>query len=418
MPGIVKYAIAMPDIHSGYGPPIGGVGAMELPEGVISPGFVGYDENCLSPDSKILLENGMYLPIKEISRLKNCKVKTLNFKRNILENVQPFNFFKKHNNPIIYQIITVSGERLKVTSDHPILTKQGMKKAKDLKNNELILVYPFKGVKYQNPSFKIILDEKDLRRTLKKLERGNSQGNAISQILNHLNSRNLLPVRFNSPFLPSILKLMGFIFGDGVVTLGGGDCKNPQIQFYAPQEDLKEIQKDIKKLGFRPSRIFSRKRSYNFTNLYGKTYHFSQIEYRVKINSASLAYLFVALGTPFGLKSHIPYRIPKWIFKCPLWQKRLFLGALFGAEPSEPKALNKYNFYVPQLSIQKAKGLERNAKLFLRDIINLLTEFGIKTYKIKKISGDQYKGKQRKISGFRLQIGEEAENLIKFFAVF
>ncbi|PIU99376.1 RNA-splicing ligase RtcB [Candidatus Wolfebacteria bacterium CG03_land_8_20_14_0_80_36_15] len=46
MPGIVKYAIAMPDIHSGYGPPIGGVGAMRLPEGVISPGFVGYDENC------------------------------------------------------------------------------------------------------------------------------------------------------------------------------------------------------------------------------------------------------------------------------------------------------------------------------------------------------------------------------------
>jgi len=46
LPGIVKYAIAMPDIHSGYGPPIGGVGAIKLPEGVISPGFVGYDENC------------------------------------------------------------------------------------------------------------------------------------------------------------------------------------------------------------------------------------------------------------------------------------------------------------------------------------------------------------------------------------
>ncbi len=46
MPGIVKYAVAMPDIHSGYGPPIGGVGAMKYPDGVISPGFVGYDENC------------------------------------------------------------------------------------------------------------------------------------------------------------------------------------------------------------------------------------------------------------------------------------------------------------------------------------------------------------------------------------
>ena len=44
--GIVKYAIGMPDIHSGFGPPIGGVGAMRLSDGVISPSFVGYDENC------------------------------------------------------------------------------------------------------------------------------------------------------------------------------------------------------------------------------------------------------------------------------------------------------------------------------------------------------------------------------------
>ncbi|HSM54618.1 MAG TPA: RtcB family protein [Candidatus Sulfomarinibacteraceae bacterium] len=46
MPGIVRYALAMPDIHQGYGFPIGGVIATELPDGVISPGGVGYDINC------------------------------------------------------------------------------------------------------------------------------------------------------------------------------------------------------------------------------------------------------------------------------------------------------------------------------------------------------------------------------------
>jgi len=46
LPGIVKYAIAMPDIHQGYGFPIGGVVATRLPEGIISPGGVGYDINC------------------------------------------------------------------------------------------------------------------------------------------------------------------------------------------------------------------------------------------------------------------------------------------------------------------------------------------------------------------------------------
>ncbi len=46
LPGIVKYSLAMPDVHSGYGFPIGGVAAFDLEEGVISPGGVGYDINC------------------------------------------------------------------------------------------------------------------------------------------------------------------------------------------------------------------------------------------------------------------------------------------------------------------------------------------------------------------------------------
>lgn len=46
LPGIEKYGLAMPDMHEGYGFPIGGVTAMNLEEGVISPGGVGYDINC------------------------------------------------------------------------------------------------------------------------------------------------------------------------------------------------------------------------------------------------------------------------------------------------------------------------------------------------------------------------------------
>jgi tRNA-splicing ligase RtcB len=60
--GIVGYSIAMPDIHWGYGFPIGGVAAMDAQSGVISPGGVGYDINC---GVRIAL-----LPIK-FSELKN-----------------------------------------------------------------------------------------------------------------------------------------------------------------------------------------------------------------------------------------------------------------------------------------------------------------------------------------------------------
>jgi tRNA-splicing ligase RtcB (3'-phosphate/5'-hydroxy nucleic acid ligase) len=46
LPGIVDAALAMPDIHQGYGFPVGGIAATEVPGGVISPGGVGYDINC------------------------------------------------------------------------------------------------------------------------------------------------------------------------------------------------------------------------------------------------------------------------------------------------------------------------------------------------------------------------------------
>ena len=46
LPGVVRYTLAMPDIHQGYGPPIGGVIATRLPHGIISPGATGYDINC------------------------------------------------------------------------------------------------------------------------------------------------------------------------------------------------------------------------------------------------------------------------------------------------------------------------------------------------------------------------------------
>jgi tRNA-splicing ligase RtcB len=46
LPGIVGYSFAMPDIHWGYGFPIGGVAAMDIKDGVVSPGGVGYDINC------------------------------------------------------------------------------------------------------------------------------------------------------------------------------------------------------------------------------------------------------------------------------------------------------------------------------------------------------------------------------------
>src|SRR4030043_744026 len=46
LPGLVGHVVVMPDMHQGYGFPIGGVAATRYPEGGISPGGIGYDINC------------------------------------------------------------------------------------------------------------------------------------------------------------------------------------------------------------------------------------------------------------------------------------------------------------------------------------------------------------------------------------
>lgn len=69
LPGIVGYSIAMPDIHWGYGFPIGGVAATDAEHGVISPGGVGYDINC---GVRLAI---VPIPFKEIN--KNVKQKLI-----------------------------------------------------------------------------------------------------------------------------------------------------------------------------------------------------------------------------------------------------------------------------------------------------------------------------------------------------
>src|SRR5512143_4198343 len=46
LPGVVECVYGMPDMHEGYGFPVGGVAATLLPDGVVSPGGVGFDINC------------------------------------------------------------------------------------------------------------------------------------------------------------------------------------------------------------------------------------------------------------------------------------------------------------------------------------------------------------------------------------
>lgn len=73
LPGVVRAVYGMPDMHEGYGFPVGGVAATLLPDGVVSPGGVGFDINCgvrllVTPLSRASLGDKREMLVHEISR--------------------------------------------------------------------------------------------------------------------------------------------------------------------------------------------------------------------------------------------------------------------------------------------------------------------------------------------------------------
>ncbi|MBS3748352.1 MAG: intein-containing RctB family protein [Candidatus Thermoplasmatota archaeon] len=404
LPGIVGKAMAMPDIHWGYGFPIGGVAATDAEEGVISPGGVGFDINCIHGDAMILHEHGYRMRIKDFENTwENDRIKCANFGEKI-KNTDINAYMQFETEKKIYEVSTESGEKIIATEDHPFYTPNGMIPLNEIKNPGMIAVYPFEGVDYSKPADEVIISEEDiLNLPLKK---------NLSQTIDELKKRDLLPLKSNNEKLPYLLKLMGYIFGDGTLYFS----KNKgTIWLYGEPEDLEELRKDVKRIGFNGSRIYKRERNHKIETMYD-TIRFQREEHSVKLTSSSLAALLWAMGTPCGNKSDQKYTVPSWIFKLTLWQKRLFISSFFGAELSSPSTVTKhdYNFYPQLLSMNKHEQYLESGYQFLNDIKKLLKEFDVSSNIINKRK--EYVNKQGAVSyRLRLQISSSTENLLNLW---
>ena len=244
------------------------------------------------------------------------------------------------------------------------------------------------------------MDEEDIDRL------NRSQTSKI-QIKKKLRETGLMPLYTDNSKLPYLIKIIGFIFGDGSLILE----KSPQIGFYGKKEDLELIKEDIEKIGFKSS-IFSRKRKHKIKTQY-KEYEFERVEDCLKSNSSAFAVLLHLLGTPIGNKAKQDYSIPEWIIKSMKWHKRLFLASLFGAELSSPKTMtnNKFSLYGLVYSLNKDNSF--HGINFVNQISAILEEFDIKNILIKNRE-DEVNGK--KSTRIRLMIYSDSENMIKFFS--
>ncbi len=406
LPGIVKHALCMPDGHSGYGFPIGGVAAFDSDKGIISPGGIGFDINCLAKGSKILTEYGYTKEIQDFetdfieidipsqynlkARISGQSIASFDItEKKFMANNAIYFMKKKHSGKII-RIKTKLGYMINVTADHPIFTDNGMIKAGELKNGINIAIQPFEGVHYQEPNLPSL-----------------NESEFTEKEINELRQNNLFPLTIDT--LAIITKLFGYLLGDGQIYISnnrGFTCA------YGSKDDLESIKKDFAKIGYSAG-IYGRKRNHEIPTKYGIV-KFSAENYELHVSSKSLAKLFYALGYPKGIKTNTEYLVPTWILKSPLWIKRLFLAGLLGAELSKPRTHTKTGFDCPTLSMNKNTCLLDNARQFCIQIMVLLEEFSIKSHKL--LERPDFYNKQGKTSRLKLQISSEETNLLKLWS--
>jgi tRNA-splicing ligase RtcB len=415
LPGIVKYALAMPDIHQGYGFPIGGVVATELPNGVISPGGVGYDINCLRGDSRVLHALGYTRPIADMARdWQTATLRCQDFAAQRETCTAVMRYLKQVPSTAVRRLTTEAGDEIVATADHPFWTPDGMVELGRLALGDRVARYPFEGVPYELPGDAVLVDEPDIKRILGAHGKGMA-GSALGQVLAQLKRRGLLPLRADSPQLPYLLRLLGYVFGDGTVYFSGGSGKGT-TWFYGEPADLELIRADVVAAGFTPSRVYTRLRRHRITTAYND-YEFERQEAAIKIVDSAFAALLAALGAPIGAKALQDYGMPAWLFAAPLWQQRLFLAALFGAELSAPRAFaeRNYNFTTPVLSLNKRDGFVESGRQFLQGLSQLLAGFGVETKAISQ------RAEQKNVDGsqshrLRLILSSRPESLVNLWS--
>jgi len=382
LPGVVEPALAMPDIHQGYGFPIGGVAATLVPQGIISPGGVGYDINCLCKTSLILHYFGYSRTIGEMaSDWSTATLRCQDFAAEREACTSIVRYISRPPSTPVYRLTTEAGDEIMATADHPFWTPDGMVELGRLQPGDRVAVMPFLGVPFESSGNQVILDESDIELLLASHDKG-TFGNALGQIVKHLKRRGLLPLRGDSPALPYLLKIAGFVFGDGHIHFAGGSGKGV-TWFYGQPEDLAVIRRDVQAVGFTPSRVYRRERQHHIVTPY-KEYDFACHESTFKVAGSAFATLLAALGVPVGNKAMQDFGLPTWMEHIPRWQQRLFLAALFGAELSAPRAFDEHghNFYPPILAVNKWDGFVESGSLFLEGVARLLSQFGVITTKI------------------------------------
>ena len=262
-------AALMADHHLGYAVPIGGViGYGDK----ISPSGVGFDIACIAAGTPVTLADGRTAPIESVLRQGNL----LGHWQTKISDVGPALALRQKISHETLQITFASGDVLRLTADHWLLTPQGWREAGNLRSGDSAALSSYVGVSdaQTNPA-----GEMDYR----------------------------------------LLRLFGYAAGDGHLA-----AKKNHVSFYTSQdEDAALICEDLHRLGWHNAAIHRRVRPNG------------SVENNIYCSSADLHALFAGWGLSVGKKMWDEDALA-WLHSLPAHLKAAFLGGLFSVEMAAP----------------------------------------------------------------------------------
>lgn len=274
--------------------------------GTVCPSETPEGQSCLTLDTLILTPSGN-IPI---GNLKNgdkvISVDSITYETSV---TTIYNYFQKKC--IINDIQITGGWSIKATDDHPFLTKHGWKEVKDISVADNVYLKYVQtqyehSIKEEENILESILNVSEVKQSI--LEKNNQK----------LENMGLLPLKNNDRRLPIIARMFGYIISNGCITTDKRATSSFIQLCFDQKVDSEEFQNDCKLLGF------EKRESKDGREI-------NQTPYRT-CHHGSIAYLFMALGVPYGKKTVKSYTLPDWILNGSKLVKREFLSGFQGGD--------------------------------------------------------------------------------------
>jgi DNA-directed RNA polymerase beta subunit/intein/homing endonuclease len=355
---------------------------------------------CLGPDELVWMADGSRKAIRDVQ----IGEKVLTFHPETLEITETavINQFVRPNEYPIYKLTTVTGREIIATEDHKFMTDQGWKTVGEMKADSSIKIgismtdYSIELPILENPA--CIVTEETFINKMRELDVEESKNRKVSKIFNYANqlkTMGLLPLYENSPALPILCRIMGFLYADGFIDVLSRNRKSVarnesyvtrdfQCSFdFGTKNDAEAFENDVFRCGFSKNKIMEGTRT--FCNKYDnrmQTHHTF-----TTIHNGVLPAFLISMGMSYGKKTEtIRNPIPDWIMKTKEFGRQFIRG--FQGGDGSKIVINKYRNCVSMRGTSQHIHPKYKDSLvcFMEQCVSILNALRIDSYMLKETS--------------------------------